>query len=116
MKWTDFQKAVAENKKKTSVIDEQYRPIQSESYKLENDHCREWKLDERFYARFNARFVNEDWSPLGLSFCDPQGASPRYSKAGLRRAMAVVDHIESWRAGRIDELKPSGPWDKDVPT
>lgn len=115
MKWKDFEKKIGEYTAQSREIGAQLTPIHRAESDMKNAHRRVWKLDEGFYAKFAAGYVSE-WQPLGLSLDDENGGGARLTTAGLRRAMAVVKHIEDWIAGRIDELKPSGPWDKDVPS
>lgn len=114
MKWKDVKKQIDEYERQSQVIGEQLVPIHRAEAALKNAHRRLWKLDDRCFARFNPGFIN-DWEPLGLTLADDHGGAPRLTRAALRRAMDVVLHIESWLAGRVDELKPDGPWDKDVP-
>lgn len=115
MKWKDFEKKIGEYTAQSREIGEKLTPIHRAEAELKNQHGRKWKLDDGLVIRFSPGYIC-DICPLGLSFYDEYGGGPRITKAGLRRAIAVIEHVESWIAGRIDELKPSGPWDKDVPS
>lgn len=119
MKYVDYKKRHRELHVARRAADDRgdgvrYRAVEAEEEKLDEDHSRRYRLDEKHVARVGLRGPLGGW--LQIETLDEQGQVRLYAtefyampaKAMLQCAR-VKHHLERYIAGEIDELRDEMP-------